>query len=139
MSEDLMSSVKSLPDGKWPKYLSVSFENREWTFSPMVKERAQEFLSEGRVYEANGEGRYLIHSTSTKVYSVSIGRDTETNRLLWITCGCAHGSRQGWGRARCSHALSVLLALKAKMKLPTRLSPKAEKIVRERLAKEAKK
>ena len=39
----------------------------------------------------------------------------------------------------CSHALSVLLALKAKMELPTRLSPKAEKVVRERLAKEGKK
>lgn len=134
-----MLNVKSMPEGKRPKYLTVSFESREWTFSPEVKERAQEFLSEGRVYAANGEGRYLLHSTSKKVYSVSLGRDTETNRLLWVTCDCLHGSRQGWGRARCSHALSVLLALKAKMKLPTRLSPKAEKIVRERFAKAAKK
>lgn len=140
MSENPMEEVKSYPDEGYPKYLWITFENREWTFSPNVRRKAQEFISDRRIYVADSPLSFYVHSsTSIRVYVVRLGKDPETNKLQWTTCGCSHGSRQGWGRARCSHVLGVLLALKTKMELPTRLSPEGEKILKDRLAREAKK
>ena len=109
---DYMRGVTRHPEDKWPIYLTLDFEERDWTFSRSVQDKALELLQEDRVIPTDDPKVFRVKRSDVNTYRVSLGVEEGTSLLRWVTCSCTHGSRSGFGRSRCSHVFAVLLHIR---------------------------
>lgn len=93
-----------------------------WEFSGSVIEKAQRYLKLGRVTrDPRVPGCYWVKGGDpARDYRVQTDADPEAQTATWITCTCTHGTTAGGGAARCSHAVAVLVATRARSPLEVR-------------------
>lgn len=86
-----------------------------WKFSPDVIRKARAYVKDNRVaIDPGHEGIYWVTGTRLgSAYRVQTDADHETGKITYITCTCPHGLNIGAGTAKCSHAVAVLLTIKA--------------------------
>lgn len=90
-------------------------------FSPAVIEKARRYLAEERVLaDPEYADVFWVRGSSQRLYRLQSDADAERGTATWVSCSCAHGMNTDHGRARCSHAVALLLAVRDSLDLPVR-------------------
>lgn len=90
-----------------------------WEFSDFVRGKARRYLDGGKVSATNLTGVYLVQGSARRPYVIRTDANREERTASWIQCSCPHGDF-ALGRAYCSHAVAVLLAVLDGRPLPVK-------------------
>ena len=89
-----------------------------WEFSEGVIAKARRYLDAEKIQrDATAGGVFWVKGSAERLYRVHTDADPERGTATWIDCSCAHGLNNG-GKARCSHAVAVLLATRDRLEIP---------------------
>lgn len=88
-----------------------------WNFSKAVTAKASRLVKGGRVTRGLHTGVYYVEGSGPHPYRVQTDATTDARKVMWVTCNCQHGQHTRGGRAKCSHAVAVLYAIREGIEL----------------------